>query len=100
MLASLSGSSLGELIPRNVPSCASKRLPFTAAVDDPVRFRRSRDIGAYLGFVRVKAPTLPPPSSRARARARDGSENQRPWPADKVERWAIERLIPYARNAR
>ena len=35
-----------------------------------------------------------------RARARDGSENQRPWPADKVERWAIERLIPYARNAR
>ena len=25
----------------------------------------------------------------ARARARVGSENQRPWPADKVERWAI-----------
>src|SRR5712671_5855763 len=25
---------------------------------------------------------------------------QRPWPADKVERWAIERLIPYARKAR
>ena len=23
-----------------------------------------------------------------------------PWPADKVERWPIERLIPYARNAR
>src|SRR5690349_10886910 len=22
------------------------------------------------------------------------------WPADKVERWAIDRLIPYARNAR
>ena len=22
------------------------------------------------------------------------------WPADKVERWAVERLIPYARNAR
>jgi ParB-like chromosome segregation protein Spo0J len=22
-----------------------------------------------------------------------------PWPADKVERWAIDRLIPYARNA-
>src|SRR5215203_5884336 len=22
------------------------------------------------------------------------------WPADKVERWPIERLIPYARNAR
>jgi ParB-like chromosome segregation protein Spo0J len=22
------------------------------------------------------------------------------WPADKVERWPIERLIPYARNSR
>src|SRR5215207_3229791 len=22
------------------------------------------------------------------------------WPADKVERWPIERLVPYARNAR
>jgi len=39
-------------------------------------------------------------SPRARARARDGSENQRPWPADKVERWSIDRLIPYAKNAR
>ena len=45
------------------------------------------------------APTLPL-SRRARARARGGSENQRPWPADKVERWAIDRLIPYAKNAR
>ena len=41
-----------------------------------------------------------PPSRRARARARVDGENQRPWPADKVERWAIERLIPYANNAR
>src|SRR5947209_7275887 len=24
----------------------------------------------------------------------------RPWPADSVERWPIERLIPYANNAR
>ena len=47
----------------------------------------------------VKAPTLPP-SRRARARARVSGENQRPWPADKVERWAIDRLIPYAKNAR
>jgi hypothetical protein len=29
-----------------------------------------------------------------------GSENQRPWPADKVERWSIDRLIPYTKNAR
>ena len=30
----------------------------------------------------------------------DVSLAQRPWPADKVERWAIDRLIPYAKNAR
>jgi ParB-like nuclease domain len=43
-----------------------------------------------------EAPTLP-----LRQRARDdGGGNQRPWPADKVERWGIERLIPYAKNAR
>jgi|HubBroStandDraft_6_1064221.scaffolds.fasta_scaffold20743_2 hypothetical protein len=45
-------------------------------------------------------PNTSPPSTRARARARDGSGNQKPWPADKVERWAIDRLIPYAKNAR
>lgn len=26
-------------------------LPFVAAIDDPDRFKRSRDIGAYLGLV-------------------------------------------------
>src|ERR1700731_2081379 len=36
----------------------------------------------------------------SRARAREVAGNQRPWPADKVERWAIDRLIPYAKNAR
>jgi GAF domain-containing protein len=41
-----------------------------------------------------------PPSRRARARARVEAGNQRPWPADKVERWSIDRLIPYAKNAR
>ena len=41
-----------------------------------------------------------PPSTRARARARGAGENQRPWPADKVERGSIDRLIPYAKNAR
>jgi len=38
--------------------------------------------------------------SRGRAPAREAAGNQRPWPADKVERWAIDRLIPYAKNAR
>ena len=47
-----------------------------------------------------KSANTSTPATRARARARVGSENQRPWPADKVERWAIDRLIPYARNAR
>ena len=38
---------------------------------------------------------------RVRAPAREAAVgNQRPWPADKVERWGIERLIPYAKNAR
>ena len=40
------------------------------------------------------------PLSRGRAPARQAAGNQRPWPADKVERWAIDRLIPYAKNAR
>ena len=39
-------------------------------------------------------------SPLSRARAREAAGNQRPWPADKVERWAIDRLIPYAKNAR
>jgi len=47
-----------------------------------------------------KSANTSPPSTRARARARDGGGNQRPWPADKVERWAIDRLISYAKNAR
>ena len=47
-----------------------------------------------------KSANTSPLSPRARARARGGSENQRPWPADKVERWSIDRLIPYAKNAR
>jgi ParB-like chromosome segregation protein Spo0J len=32
---------------------------------------------------------------RARAGAREGA-----WPADQVERWPIDRLIPYAKNSR
>ena len=46
----------------------------------------------------AKSANTSPPSARARAREVTG--NQRPWPADKVERWQIDRLIPYAKNAR
>ena len=41
-----------------------------------------------------KSANTSPPS------ARETAGNQRPWPADKVERWPVDRLIPYAKNAR
>ena len=58
--------------------------------------------GARVGAGRParKSANTSPLSRRARARARGEAGNQRPWPADKVERWSIERLIPYAKNAR
>ena len=37
---------------------------------------------------------MSPVSARARARARVEAGNQRPWPADKVERWAIVCATP------
>jgi transposase len=39
-------------------------LAFTAAVDDPKRFRRSRDIGAYLGLVISQAKSTIPAASQ------------------------------------
>ena len=69
-----------------------------------------RTIGAELSalvqencFYSLEAPIVRRqhfPRLGARARARVEAGNQRPWPADKVERWAIDRLIPYAKNAR
>jgi hypothetical protein len=41
-----------------------------------------------------KSANTYPPSTRARARARDGGGNQRPWPADKVERWGDRAADP------
>ena len=55
--------------------------------------------GARLGAGR-KAGKSANTSPLSRARAREAADNQRSWPADKVERWAIDRLIPYAKNAR
>src|SRR5580692_2185686 len=37
---------------------------------------------------------------RTRARVGAGAREGISWPADQVERWPIDRLIPYARNAR
>jgi hypothetical protein len=51
------------------------------------------DGGLIAGHARVLAAraNTSPPSTRARARAREAAGNQRPWPADKVERWPIDR---------
>src|ERR1700726_4901829 len=54
----------------------------------------------HFGTSEVFLANTSPLSTRARARARVSEGNQRPWPADKVERWRIDRLIPYAKNAR
>ena len=63
---------------------------------------RRRSNRSTIGSCRSRATiaNTSPPSRRSRARARVDGENQRPWPADKVERWSIDRLIPYAKNAR
>ena len=58
-------------------------------------FDEALDSGGDLSYtVKTSAcrANTSPPSTRARARGRGGSENQRPWPADKVERWSIDRL--------
>src|ERR1700730_8066130 len=50
-----------------------------------------------------KSANTSPPSARARARARDGSGNQRPWPADKVPellRLELGELKPFNAAAR
>jgi ParB-like chromosome segregation protein Spo0J len=39
-------------------------------------------------------------TSRSNAPARTQDDGAKPWPADAVERWPIDRLIPYANNAR
>ena len=56
--------------------------------------------GARPGAGRPAGKSANTSTVSARARAREAAGNQKPWPADKVERWAIDRLIPYARNAR
>jgi ParB-like chromosome segregation protein Spo0J len=41
-----------------------------------------------------------PPDARQSSVPEGKSTGSRTWPADRVERWPIERLVPYARNAR
>ena len=65
------------------------------------RVLAARQLGiAEIPVMAQKSANTSTVSRRARARAREPAGNQRPWPADKVERWAIDRLIPYAKNAR
>src|SRR5687768_8865698 len=48
---------------------------------------------------RMKPESTTPSLPADRQLSRDALTQQR-WPADKVERWPVEKLIPYARNAR
>src|ERR1700730_4563357 len=70
------------------------------AWSDAVRHRFVNELFAGAVPDAVMARYLILPSLGARARARVEAGIQRPWPADKVERWGIDRLIPYAKNAR
>ena len=67
--------------------------------DRPIRAARIGDPSRW-GVIKIGSRHVAYAVRAARARARGGSENHRPWPADKVERWSIDRLIPYAKNAR
>ena len=40
------------------------------------------------------------PANRQLNRDMQTPRRQGPWPADKIERWPVERLVPYAKNAR
>ena len=73
------------------PSTASTSAGGGSSAASERNTRGSPAASFSMGMTTVRAD-LSPPSTRARARARDGSENQRPWPADKVERWSIDRL--------
>jgi Resolvase, N terminal domain/ParB-like nuclease domain len=53
-----------------------------------------------LNQVDADALTFERPSRSRSCCRRRSARRERPWPADKVERWAIKRLIPYAKNAR
>jgi hypothetical protein len=75
-----------------VPTCLLfVRLPSTAHEPHPL----NRAIAGRRSAV-TTLRSCRTPSARARARARVEAGNQRPWPADKVERWSIDRLIPYS----
>jgi hypothetical protein len=63
-------------------------LAFVAAIDDPSRIRRSRDIGAYLGLVRHQSG-LVRPGLEFSARARFRSSASRPAP----QKWRPESTV-------
>jgi DNA modification methylase len=43
---------------------------------------------------------MPPETLMQNCQVSGNSTGNRAWPADRIERWPVERLIPYARNAR
>jgi hypothetical protein len=72
-----------------------------AAALAPARSDHHGDFGdAELPGGEYPGANTSPPSARARARARGGSENQGRGRRTRSKRWSIDRLIPYAKNAR
>jgi ParB-like chromosome segregation protein Spo0J len=43
---------------------------------------------------------MPPETLMQNCQVSGNSTGSKAWPADRIERWPVERLIPYARNAR
>ena len=101
-LVSVGAMLAGEVGPHG-STAAAQTAETTAAALAVLRNTISVDVHSHGGSTGITSKAPPSantsPVSRGRAHAREAAGNERPWPADKVERWSIKRLVPYARNA-